>query len=1188
MDLYTLSFTYPRSELGVEGGTTVEAVHALCVQTMATVPSSVTYAQADDGRSFHWHVSGGYSNVMAARAFILRECPVATRSSIPVPRSEILDISNPNAPTLNVKVRSGLDDIASSTLAHIAVVNTSTAATASTTSLERETPCHLVVTGPSDTVSLAQVRLLVMLDELSTLHAESIDIDCKLHPIIAGRKRLRVQHIQEETATNIYFPYPLRGMVGGPPAPNPNAKNTIYITGEFFGVQRAKDMLFQVARNKSHVVISRETAIQPRKLDWLLTDRLDDLKQIMSDTATYLDVPSLGSGIINVFGDSRQNIQKAIKAVMLLTTQYIQAQFYLLPTHFNLLLPPPTALLMTNPAQITPMLKHLTALTGQNGMNGGSGGGGADIVFRENVFEFFGGIDECRRGIVGVADLAIAKSYHHEIRFALELAQEHREFISGKKNGKINKIMQLTGCKIRFEGIGGDNNIQPLSPSSNSAMSPTTPTTTTATSPTFTTFSSMVQGNFTITLSAQTLPSALDGLTLLLDEMPSEISFHVPEAYHKRIIGVGGRSVQRIMKKWGVFVKFFNSEGVDENGDGVGNGSGGGGGGGGGNHGVMGLIDNGSGGDVGGDGVSTTSGVGEGEDNVVARTPAKNAMNLENLKMNVLELVNPKVRSFSLTHTIDKDFTIETVAIPRRYHRILMSEKSIFIRDIESKTGSKVRFPDRELASDIVTILGPETQVHIAAARLLDHVPFEAELTLPVPLSQSSSSTNGVNSTRSSPRSHRSTSSSPDITLLCASPDFAAFVERVKREYGVVLTYAPTANPLHDSAPSVKFKFRCQKSTSDMVPAVREALEAWLVSKGVSVYAGSGNGGIGSGIVLNGIGGGHSVPVVKPHHAQSLPQPATQQQQQQQQHVHKRADSFADAFPHFNSKLLSGAGGSQDGGSLNRRIRMATSSPDVKALFNRHSSTHSLHQQATKQVYNLPEHDEQDDEGFEAPTVPESPGEYYVPRIRHAPSISFIPRMSSTIDTYGGSNASSVEESFNSLAGPPSTLTSSAGAVSADGKIRSLTNRAQSLDLTSLNRKGGPIVTSSRDSVRIPSPVDSSPPNSATAIVHSFPSVYGPPPATGHGTGYTSNNGIYTHQNHHSYSSAMPYGYQYQPNQNQFNYSSTTSVGGTRPRTTQVSSLSLSSSSSSLSLKGDIEVDDVSRVLEQIRLDGLH
>lgn len=66
------------------------------------------------------------------------------------------------------------------------------------------------------------------------------------------------------------------------------------------------------------MVISRETAIQPRKLDWLVTDRLDDLKQIMFNTATYLDIPALGSGMVYVYGDVRQNIQKAIKAVLLL------------------------------------------------------------------------------------------------------------------------------------------------------------------------------------------------------------------------------------------------------------------------------------------------------------------------------------------------------------------------------------------------------------------------------------------------------------------------------------------------------------------------------------------------------------------------------------------------------------------------------------------------------------------------------------------------------------------------------------------------------------------------------------------------------------------------------------------------------------------------------------------------------
>ena len=155
------------------------------------------------------------------------------------------------------------------------------------------------------------------------------------------------------------------------------------------------------------------------------------------------------------------------------------------------------------------------------------------------------------------------QTFHHEIRFQIELANEHREFISGKKNGKINKIMQTTNVKIKFETFN--------------------------------------EHNFLIDIAGNDA-SVLQGLTLLQEELPAEISFHVPESYHKRIIGVGGRSIQRIMKKYGVYVKFSNAEEF-----------------------------------------AAMGGYNENEDNVVARTPAKNAMNLDNLKQSVMELVNPKV-----------------------------------------------------------------------------------------------------------------------------------------------------------------------------------------------------------------------------------------------------------------------------------------------------------------------------------------------------------------------------------------------------------------------------------------------------------------------------------------------------------------------------------------------------------------
>ena len=62
---------------------------------------------------------------------------------------------------------------------------------------------------------------------------------------------------------------------------------------------------------------------------------------------------------------------------------------------------------------------------------------------------------------------------------------------------------------------------------------------------------------------------------------------------------------------------------------------------------------------------------------------------------------------------------VEKVPIPRKYHRTLLGEKSIFIHDIESKTNCKFRFPDKESASDIITIFGPESQLNVAVTMLL-------------------------------------------------------------------------------------------------------------------------------------------------------------------------------------------------------------------------------------------------------------------------------------------------------------------------------------------------------------------------------------------------------------------------------------------------------------------------------------
>ncbi|KAF8168337.1 cytoplasmic protein [Crassisporium funariophilum] len=962
MDVYTTSFTYPRrsrhghspassldfqpSDLrgppltdsfaaaqhlqhvnsklqDVSVTADADAIQKLVMMAMSLHGCHVSYYMVDQGRGWNFHITGAYQQVMITRGLILKECPIQHRAAIKVTRSEILD-SPFSKPSLKPEVRRRLDDIASQTLAHIAVVNSplslsnrtppdGISSSAGWSGLETERVCELVVTGTEDAVDLARVRLLVMLDELSGLHSESCEIDHKLHAIVAGRKRSVLQTIQEETATNIYYPSPLQDLMG-PDAnsANPTAairnNNVIWITGEFFGVQRARDMLFQVSLNKSKSVISRDTAILPRKLDWMVTDRAEDLKSIMSDNATYIQFPALGSStsLITVYGDHRVNIQRTIRSIMQLACQYYVGSFWLLPVQFNALLPPANL----NTTAITALLKQISIATG------------AEVVFKSMCFEMHGLEHEVRAAVNMIMELDIIKTFHHEIRFQIELSNEHREFISGKKNGKINKIMQTTNVKIKFETFNDHN--------------------------------------FLIDIAGPDT-SVLQGLTLLQEELPAEISFHVPEGYHKRIIGVGGRSIQRIMKKFGVYVKFSNAEEF-----------------------------------------AALGGYNDNDDNVVARTPAKNAINLDNLKQSVMELVNPK----------DKDFVNETVSIPRRYHRTLLGEKSIFIRDIETKTNSRVRFPDKESASDIVTIYGPESQVQIAATMLLDHVPFEADMAVPP---------------------------SPELPRVCASAEFSGLAEHVKRELQVSIVpnfKKPSASNVSSGSETptdYSFKFRCQRSNSDFLITAREMLEQFLLNHNVHVY----------------------------------PSPTA--------HTHKKNDSFAEAFPHFDSKVLSTARTrgheSMDMGRsdlmADRRLRMANSSPDVKALFN-----------SPAYIYNL-EAQEDLDTNYIAP--PTQGVDYW----------TALPPIGSGMSHRSRHTQDAIKRGSDSL------LEAKIKEQFTNTKSRSLNNRAQSLDLTfSLSRiteAGGtfPPPPESPTTSTGGGTGNNSSPTSATAP--SFPSVYGPP-----------------------------------------------------------------------------------------------
>jgi len=121
--------------------------------------------------------------------------------------------------------------------------------------------------------------------------------------------------------------------------------------------------------------------------------------------------------------------------------------------------------------------------------------------------------------------------------------------------------------------------------------------------------------NFYIDVCGNQYESTKNGLDLVEQEMPASISFHVPDQYHKRIIGIGGQHIQRIMKKYSVFVKFSNA--MDRGG--------------------MGKED---------DDIKV--------DNVICRTPARNAQSLDLVKQEIMDMVEKVVSSYS-----DKTFHLD-------------------------------------------------------------------------------------------------------------------------------------------------------------------------------------------------------------------------------------------------------------------------------------------------------------------------------------------------------------------------------------------------------------------------------------------------------------------------------------------------------------------------------------------------
>jgi len=367
-------------------------------------------------------------------------------------------------------------------------------------------------------------------------------------------------------------------------------------------------------------------------MDFLLLDRLDEIKKIMESNGTHVAMPSLGSAtaFLRVQGIETLHIERTVRAVMALAGQYYDSTWWIMNDQTAL-----NGLRAPTPSDFQQILMDVSSKSG------------ADLAFNKNYFEICGSDWAVRRCLELLHEIDYIRCSQYQLRVKIELANEHKEFVAGKKNGKINKIMGQSNIHILFDGFS--------------------------------------EYNFYIDVVGNKYDNVKVGLELVEQELPAAMSFHVPDSYHKRIIGVGGQHIQTIMKKYSVFVKFSNA------------------------------MERGTAGKVENEDLKV--------DNVICRTPARNAANLELVKAEIMEMVQQ----------VDADIVSEMVEIPRLHHRNMIAQRHI-IEELEKKWSCTVSFPSTEMASDTVTLKGPEWQVpHFKEGLLVRH-----HLTLKFPQSNKS------------------------------------------------------------------------------------------------------------------------------------------------------------------------------------------------------------------------------------------------------------------------------------------------------------------------------------------------------------------------------------------------------------------------------------------------------------------
>lgn len=355
---------------------------------------------------------------------------------------------------------------------------------------------YIYLIGESKNIINAEVSLRVIFDDLNNLYVDSLSLPLSIIPLVGGLNFSNFKSIAKQTGVNLYLPNLQNSESSNP---------LIYITGLEAQVQLAIKLLLNIKNNKNFKIFYKSIEILKFKKNLLILNKLQELSSICYKYGIYIKLPLLtdSSSIIEFQGLNPELIEFAINDLIELTNDMIltniqlskKIDLNLLPKiQFNL-----TEISLNSDSNIILNIETNSIQT---------------IGFKSNLLNF---IKNFELGI-----LPLFKDDSILIKTELELNLNFHEFLSGKKNGKIIKILNSSnGCsKIQFKP-----------------------------------FNDYV---FTVELFSNSVNDFISSLDNLKMEFPSEFKFFIPESFHRQIIGTGGSLIQSIMRKYNVFVKFTN------------------------------------------------------------------------------------------------------------------------------------------------------------------------------------------------------------------------------------------------------------------------------------------------------------------------------------------------------------------------------------------------------------------------------------------------------------------------------------------------------------------------------------------------------------------------------------------------------------------------------------------------------